>query len=207
MRNKKTIIIILIILLAIWGAEAIRSFIKHGTILIGNGWQPTPEEAIEYKIEYLYDRQWEEKKGSFEIRQMIDTIELESELYYIFVSKANTVTVLNLIYDDDKEKWYCYDPVGFRYDENVEVLPHEGSLLNLCDTDLVYYFYSEDNHYAFALVGEGLVRNFRFNDIKADVRKYTFEENGKTYSFDFFYTDDIPINTKREDIDMYWEEN
>ena len=80
MRNKKTIIIILIILLAIWGAEAIRSFTKHGTILIGNGWQPTPEDAIEYKIEYLYDRQWEEKKGSFEIRQMIDTIELENEL-------------------------------------------------------------------------------------------------------------------------------
>ena len=204
--NKKTIVVIcIILLLAVFVVMPIvKSISKYGVILTGLGWRNSPEDVIEFEIQELYDMHQEGKVGCYKIKTLIDKIRFENELYYIYISEANSFSVLGMVYDDEREKWHKTDLRVYPYDENIEISGDYNVKLSLWDGP--EYYFTDDESTVFGFMETGIAEAYYVNDIKADVKVYTFEENGKTYSIDYFYAN-WPENIETHmDLDVYYIE-
>ena len=204
--NKKTIVVIcIILLLAVFIVMPIaKSISKYGVVLIGLGWQDSPEDVIEFEIQELYDNHQEGKVGCYKIKTLIDEIRFENELYYIYISEANSFSVLGMVYDDEREKWHKTDLRVYPYDENIEISGDYNVKLSLWEGP--EYYFTDDKSTVFGFMETGIAESYYVNDVKADVKVYTFEENGKTYSIDYFYAN-WPENIETHmDLDVYYIE-
>ena len=88
--NKKAIVVICIVLLLVVFIvmPIAKSISKYGVVLIGLGWQDSPEDVLEFEIQELYDNHQEGKVGCYKIKTFIDEIRFENELYYIYISEC-----------------------------------------------------------------------------------------------------------------------
>ncbi len=194
------IILLLIVLIVV---PVIRSISKHGAILTGFGWQDSPEKVIEYEIQELYDMHQEGKVGCYKIKTFIDEIHFENALYYIYISEANSFSVLGMAFDDEREKWHHTGLCVYPYDENIEINADYNFKVSLWGGPHWYYPHNEST--VFGFMETGIAEAYYVNGIKADVTAYTFEENGKTYSVDCFRAD-VSKGLKTSDIDVYYTE-
>jgi len=79
--NKKTIIIIAILLGAILIGVSINSLVKYRGIFVGSGWKSSPEEVFEEAIKSgYYNRLDNQKQDSLKIKTIIDILEFENEV-------------------------------------------------------------------------------------------------------------------------------
>lgn len=194
-------VVVLILIFIVANIVQIATAIKNGNpLLFGSMWKDTPEEAIEYAMNNLPAHYIEEKKNSYKIRNLIDIVKFEKDWYYLYVSEANTFTVTQCCYDPAKDKWSCLSPVVYQYDKSIETTAYAGSRYDLWEMTGYSFFYDYEYNHIFAFLETGVAQEIFFNDIKADVRTYTFEENGKTYSVDCFYVDDFPEGIKQKDV-------
>ena len=203
--NKKVLILVLVLVLVVATvAQVVDAIIKGNPLLFGDMWRDTPEEAFEYAINNRDSSYTEEQKNSYKIRNLIDIIKFENTWFYLYISESNTFTVTQCSYDPDKDKWACLPTVVYQYDKDIEPTPYVGSRYDLWECNNLMKFYEEGKEIAlvFAFLETGITEEFYFNNIKANVRTYTFEENGKTYSIDCFYIDDFPKDIKHKDIDL-----
>ena len=203
--NKKTIVVIcIILLLAVFIVMPIvRSISKFGAVLIGRGWQDSPEDVIEHEIQELYDMHQEEKVGCYKIKTFIDEIRFENELYYVYISEADSFSVLGMVFDDEKEKWHRTDLRVYPYDENIEISGDYDVKLSLWGGP--HYYFTDDESTVFGFMATGIAESYYVNGVKADVKVYTFEENGKIYSVDYFYAN-WPEGIDYTDLDVYYIE-
>lgn len=205
--NKKTIIVICIILLvAVFIViPTVKSISKYGVVLIGRGWQDSPEDVIEFEIQRLYDNHQEGKVDCYKIKTFIDEIRFENELYYIYISEADSFSVLGMVFDDEKEKYHNSGLYVYPYDENIEISGDYDFKVFLWDGP--HYYFTNDESTVFGFMESGIAESYYVNDVKADVKVYTFEENGKTYSIDYFYAG-WPENIESHiDLDVYYIEH
>ena len=201
--NKKTIMILAIFLLVliVVVAPAIKSIVNYGSIvnLNGKGWADTPEEAIELKIQQLHDRHEESKEGCYKIKTFIDEIHFENEMYYLYISEADSFSVLNMVFNDTKEQWRVIELYVYQYDENIEISADYDFKVNLWGG--LHFYLSNDKSTAFGFMETGIAETYYINNTKAEVKVYTFEVNGKTYSIDYVYVTDLPEGITYGDIE------
>lgn len=202
--KKKTIVIICIILLlvVIEVIPIVKSISKYGVVLVGRGWQDSPEDVIEFEIQELYDNHQEGKVGCYKIKTLIDVIRFENELYYVYISEADSFSVLGMVFDDEKEKWHQTDLRVYPYDENIEISGDYDVKLSLWDGP--HYYFTDDESTVFGFMETGIAKAYYVNDVEADVKVYTFEENGKTYSIDYFYANWPEGIDSHMDLDVYY---
>lgn len=202
--NKKVLLVLVLVLVVATIAQVVNAIIKGNPLLFGDMWRDTPEEAFEYAINERDTPYTEEQKNSYKIRNLIDIIKFENTWFYLYISESDTFTVTQCAYDPDKDKWACLPSVVYQYDKDIEITPYVGSRYDLWECNNLMKFYEEGKESAlvFAFLETGITEEFYFNNIKANVRTYTFEENGKTYSIDCFYIDDFPKDIKYKDIDL-----
>lgn len=203
--KKKVLLLVLVLLFVVAiVAQAVDAIRKGNPLLFGDMWRNTPEEAFEYAINDRDTPYTEEQKNSYKIRNLIDIIKFENTWFYLYISESNTFTVTQCSYDPDKDKWACLPSVVYQYDKDVEPTAYVGSRYDLWECNNITKFYEEGKESAlvFAFLETGITEEFYFNNIRANVRTYTFEENGKTYSIDCFYIDNFPKDIKYKDIDL-----
>ena len=202
--NKKVLLVLVLVLIVATIAQVVDAIIKGNPLLFGDMWRDTPEEAFEYAINERNSTDTAEEKNCYKIRNLIDIIKFENTWFYLYISESDTFTVTRCAYDPDKDKWAVVKSTVYQYDKDIELKPYVGSRYDLWECNNITKFYEEGKESAlvFAFLETGITEEFYFNNIKANVRTYTFEENGKTYSIDCFYIDDFPKDIKYKDIDL-----
>jgi hypothetical protein len=204
MKNRKPIIIIILLIVVVIVFPIVSNISQDKPLLFGDMWRDTPEEAFEYAINERNSTDTADQKNSYKIRNLIDIIKFENTWFYLYISESDTFTVTQCAYDPDKDKWACLPSVVYQYDKDIELKPYVGSRYDLWECNNLTKFYEEGKESAlvFAFLETGITEEFYFNNIRANVRTYTFEENGKTYSIDCFYIDNFPKDIKYKDIDL-----
>ena len=203
-KNKKTFVIvaILIILIVILISTIVSSYKKYGGAYIGAGWKSSPEEVFDYAIRSgYYNTSINQKQDSLKIRRLIDVLEFENEIYYIYISEANTFCVFNIAHDTDKDLYHEEYLQVFLYDENLVPTSE-------CDGHLWGYNHNitGDESTIFGFMQTGIAQAYYVNDKKAEVKIYEFEDNGKTYSVDYWYVSGLPKGLDHSDLNLYYEE-
>ena len=204
MKNRKPIIILILLIVAVIVFSIVSNILQDKPLLFGDMWRDTPEEAFEYAINERNSTDTAEEKNCYKIRNLIDIIKFENTWFYLYISESDTFTVTRCAYDPDKDKWAVVKPTVYQYDKDIEPKEYVGSRYDLWECNNITKFYEEGKESAlvFAFLETGITEEFYFNNIKANVRTYTFEENGKTYSIDCFYIDDFPKDIKYKDIEL-----
>ena len=202
MKNRKPIIILILLIVAVIVFSIVSNILQDKPLLFGDMWRDTPEEAFEYAMNNIPAHHVEEAKDTYKTRTLIDIMKYDNDWYYLYISEANTFTVTQCSYDSDKDKWACVYAVGYQYDKDIELVAFEGSMFDLWECDDISYFYDigKEHNAVFAFLETGVAVDFFFNDIKTNVRTYTFEENGKTYSIDCFYINEFPKDIEKKDV-------
>ena len=202
--NKKTIIIIFVVLLCvILICMSLNSFIKYGNVLIGSGWVNSPEQVFEEALKSgYYNRMDNQKQDSLKIKTLIDILEFENEIYYVYISEGNTFCVMNIAHDVKKDLWHESALYVYVYDEDVEITSEYEYCL--WEHEL---FISSDETIVFGFMESGIAESYYVNDTEANVKSYTFEVHGKKYSVDYWYVSDLPKGTNFDSLDVYYTEH
>ncbi len=201
--NKKTIIIIVVLLCVILICISVNSFIKYGNIFVGSGWVNSPEQVFEQALKSgYYNRIDNQKQDSLKIKTLIDVLEFENEVYYVYISEGNTFCVMNIAHDVKKDLWHESALYVYVYDKNIEITSEYE--YSLWEHEL---FISSDETTVFGFMESGIAESYYVNDIKANVKAYAFEENGKKYSVDYWYVSDLPEGTDYNNLEVYYTEN
>ncbi len=88
------------------------------------------------------------------------------------------------------------------YDENVDIT----SQYDYCLWEYEFLV-SSDKTTVFGFMESGIAESYYINHAKANVKTYTFEENGKKYSVDYWYVSDLPKDTDFNNLNAYYTEN
>lgn len=200
--NKKAIIVIAVFLIVILIYISVNSFIKYGGIFIGTGWVDSPEKVFEEALKSgYYNRSDNQKQDSLKIKKLIDILNFENEVYYVYVSEGNTFCVMKIAHDVKKDLWHESGFYIYVYDQNLELT----SEYDYCLWEHEYFLSSNESA-VFGFMQSGIAQEYYVNDIKASVETYTFEENGKKYSVDYWYVSKLPDDTDYSNLDIYYME-
>lgn len=173
--KKHIVIIVVVFAVILFIGTSIHSFITRilngETIYIGNGWQETPEEAVEVSGEKRY-----------KIAKLLDILYFDDRAEVLYVSEDGALVEASCV-KNEKEQWHlqgvtddedlqnpCYFILNGK--ENQEIMfPY-----TIVESEkLIYgYCYSENN-------------TIVVNKNPVKTKNYVFEVEGKKYSIDYWY--------------------
>ena len=171
---KKLFLLVFILLMGI-----ILSSCK-GYLYIGDGWQDTPEKALEIEA----DNHLEE--GSLTVVTLLDTWYIDDKAFMLFVSENDTLVEVSFV-RDEKDR--------FHYSGSSEEV-----LLDKPDTFLLsgeqdQFILSSYNHCGTQAWGYKYTSvAIKVNGKSPKIKSYTFACQGKEWSIDRWWLDNIEEN-------------
>lgn len=180
MNKKNTIIVIFVIaVFAIAIAWAVSSFVSNGYLYVGDGWQDTPEKALEVEANAPMS-----SKDTLTVATLILTINIEDFTEMTFVSKADTLVTVSFVKNDKGQ----YHVSG--YTEEVTLDDPTELLLNGDLEQIITIPYRQKNNTIWGWCYTD-VPIFTIAGITPERETYTFECQGKPRSIDFFIVKNV----------------
>ncbi len=193
--KKYCIVIVSLCLCIVFLPSCGEFYAKDGQLLIGDGWQKTPEKAIEKQADNAMLNEY----GDYDIIELLDIIYVDDKALVLYTAKSEALMLVTCV--NNKDKWHFS---GYSYERDLET-PDAFVLNGDINQDFVIQFYSS----------EDLSRVFGFkytsaptvcvNGNPTQTKTYTFEIGDKTWSIDYWYIENVNVASK-DDIKITYAE-
>ena len=159
------------------------SLFEDGYLYVGDGWQDSPEKALAIAADETI-----ETDQMLTVESLLDTRYIDDIAIMTFVSKGDTLVIVTFVTNENGQYHYhgCTeetlldDPTAF--------------VLNGDSEQFILFPYQHYNTKVFGWSYSSA--SFTVNGKNPDKKTYTFTCQGKEWSLDFWWIDDVSSNTE-----------
>lgn len=157
------------------------------------GWEDTPIEAL--KAEKDSNAL---ENGEYDVEKLLDTYYFEDEAILLYVSKADTLVRASFVQNEDDE-WHFHG-----YSEEDDLSVPDSFVLNGDFEQQLFDPYThleqEQKVFGWKLTSAPAIK---IAGKEANTKTYRFKLNGKEWSIDYFYADNVHIDNSNEELVRY----
>ena len=186
--NKKILIIIVVCLIVIFGSKVVYDLFDKGYSDFGDFW-PTPEKALMHRADSTL-----ETLQTLTPKTMLNTVYIDDIVRMTFVSDSDTLVTVGFVTNEKGQ----YSVWGYTEEVCLEspamfLMNGDPKQLDFDSDQFILFPYNQHNNAVWGWCYSGY--SFTVNGITPTKETYVFDCQGKTWSIDYCYIDNFPIET------------
>ena len=187
--NKKILVIIVVCLIIIIGIKVVSDLSDEGYAHYGDTWQDTLEKALMQRADLTT-----ETLQVLTPKTMLHTIYIDDIVEMAFVSIDDTlVTVTFVTNEKGQYSVYGYTEEVWLDSPVMFLLNGDPEQLNIDSDQSILFPYNQYNTTIWGWCYSGY--SFTINGITPSKETYVFDCQGKSWSIDYWYIDNFPVET------------